>query len=336
MHWLVSRSNEYCSFGSTAKPFLCGAVRSCPVSNGFADFRDTSFSSISGLPGIPDDAFEVEHTPRVFSGERRKMPANAELRACGYKSQAAFLGDLCGTNSAPTVDESPVARIRRMISLVRLKRACLHICELVFFRLEIGIVAFFPCFCASELNFFLTQNCPESFNTDRRKDLFFDKVFTKFFQRPPFKRTIQKVRRALRSLGNKCLVIFCKFNWSARTRLGIQCFKSTFIKIFDDGSDMVLGIMDKFCDSRNFIALVRSEDNLSSANLDSTFATAKYSLNFLAFGGTEVSGIQTHKKSLSLFENMELFLRVILYNTRLCMAQVLNLKKVKIIFLKRH
>jgi hypothetical protein len=52
----------------------------------------------------------------------------------------------------------------------------------------------------------------------------------------------------------------------------------------------------------------------------------------LAFTGTEVSGIQTHKKSLSLLKNIELFLRVTLYYTRLCIAQVLNLKKLKLFF----
>jgi flagellar motor switch/type III secretory pathway protein FliN len=52
----------------------------------------------------------------------------------------------------------------------------------------------------------------------------------------------------------------------------------------------------------------------------------------LAFANTEVSGIQTHKKSLSMLDNIEFFLRVCLYNTHLCIAQVLNLEKVKIIF----
>jgi hypothetical protein len=52
----------------------------------------------------------------------------------------------------------------------------------------------------------------------------------------------------------------------------------------------------------------------------------------LAFTDPKVSGIQTHKKSLS----NEFFLRVCLYNTILCIAQVLNIKNVKIIFLKRH
>jgi hypothetical protein len=55
----------------------------------------------------------------------------------------------------------------------------------------------------------------------------------------------------------------------------------------------------------------------------------------LAFANAEVFDIQTHKKSLSM-RNIELFLRICLYNTELCIAQVLNIKKVNIIYLKRH
>jgi hypothetical protein len=56
----------------------------------------------------------------------------------------------------------------------------------------------------------------------------------------------------------------------------------------------------------------------------------------LPFVNAEVSGVQTHKKSLSMRNNIELFLRVCLYNTNLCIAQVLNIQKLNIIFLKRH
>jgi hypothetical protein len=55
-------------------------------------------------------------------------------------------------------------------------------------------------------------------------------------------------------------------------------------------------------------------------------------LNSLTFVHAEVSGIQTHKKSLSMKSSLQLFLRVCLYNTELCIAQVLNMKNVKLIF----
>jgi hypothetical protein len=55
-------------------------------------------------------------------------------------------------------------------------------------------------------------------------------------------------------------------------------------------------------------------------------------LNFFSFAKTKVTGIQTHKKSLSRYSDTDIFLRVCLYNTHFCIAQVLNRKDVKVIF----
>lgn len=78
------------------------------------------------------------------------------------------------------------------------------------------------------------------------------------------------------------------------------------------------------------------QNNLGSTHLNPTGAAAENPLNVLTLADTKVSGVQTHKKSLSMLENIEFFLRVCLYNIHLCIAQVLNSEKVEIIFWKRH
>jgi len=86
----------------------------------------------------------------------------------------------------------------------------------------------------------------------------------------------------------------------------------------------------------NSITPIGDERHLGTTDFDTTGTAAENPLNLLSFADTEVSGIQTHKKSLSMFDNIEFFLRVCPYNTPLCIAQVLNSEKVKIIFWKRH
>ncbi|AQT68023.1 hypothetical protein STSP2_01177 [Anaerohalosphaera lusitana] len=182
MRWSASRSDEYCSRDSTAEPCPCGAAKNCPVSDGSAGLPDTFSWSVSKLPRTPDAACVAEHIPRAFSDGHRKTPASAERRVFGYRSQAASWDGRYDSNFGPAEDEPPAVRTRRMIWSARLKRAGLRICESVFFRLEIGVVALFPCLCPPELDLLFMQDGPECFNADRRNDLFLDKIFTQFFQ----------------------------------------------------------------------------------------------------------------------------------------------------------
>ena len=329
-HWSVSRSGEYCSFDNTAIPLPCDGVRSCPGSNGFADFSDTSSLKALILRGIPDAACENEHNPTAFSCAHRKKPASAEHHVGVYTLQEVFSGDPYDNRLVPAEDESPVGRIRRMRSSGHWMRAGLHICESVFFRLKLRIVAFFPCFDPSKLDLFVMQDASKRFNADRRNDFFSDEILSKFFQRPTFKRATQQVWRAFSCFCNKCLVVFSKFIRPARSWFCPQGLKAMFVKIFDNRPNVMFRIVNKLCDSRYFIALIGSQYNLGTANLDTTGTAAKYSLNLLSFTNAEVSCVQTHKKSLSMGNNIELFLRVCLYNTELCIAQVLNSKLLRV------
>jgi len=181
-HSSASKSYEYCSVGKTAILLAFGAVKNCPISNGFADSLDTSFSKASTLSELPGVFCEAEHNRRAFLNAHRKTLTSAVPHADGYKWQAAFSGGPYDTKPAQPVAEFPMDQIRRTIQSGRLLRACLHICELVFFRLEFGVVAFFPRFNSPELDFFLVQNCPKRFDTNRRSDFFLKQIFTQFFK----------------------------------------------------------------------------------------------------------------------------------------------------------
>jgi len=328
MRWSVSKSDEYCSDGNTSALLLCGAVRSCPVSNEFVVSSDTSSVNILMLPETPDVFCVAEHNPTAFSGVHRKMPANAEHHADEYMLQEAVLDGLYGNKFVPAEDEFPTGQTRRMKLSDHFLRAGLYICESVFFRLKSWVVAFFPRFDSSESDLFLVQNTAKRLKTDRRNNFFFNQIFSKFFKRPAFERTIQKVGRTFCSFSDKSFIIFRKFRGTSRLRFRFQRFKTAVIKFFDDSSDVMFGVMNQLCDCRHFIALIGSKYHLSTPDFNTACAATQYSLNLLTFTDSKVSGIQTHKKSLS----NEYFLRVCLYNTILCIAQVLNMKNVKIIF----
>ncbi len=332
MRWLASKLNEYCSCGNTATPSPCGAARNCPESGEFADLGDTSSLAVSIRRGIPDAACGAACSPTAFSRGHRKRPASAVRHAGECMLQEVFSDDPYGNRFVPVEAESPTDRIRRMRPWDHSLQAGLHIGGLVFFRPKLRIVTFFPCFDSPKLNFFLMQNAAKCFNADLRDDLFGNKILPQFFQRPSFEWTAQKVRRTLGRFSDKCLVILGKFIRPARSRLRFQRFKAAFVKVLDNRPNMMFGIMDQLGNRRYFVPLIRGQHHLSTTDLNPTGTAAENPLNVLALADTEVSGVQTHKKSLSMLDNIEFSLRVCLYNTHLCIAQVLNLEKVKIIF----
>lgn len=332
----MSKSDEYCFDGNTAARSLCDAARSCPVSNVSAAGRDTFSAAASTFPGTPDVSCGAEYIPRASFGVHRKMPASAELHADEYRWPEVFWDGLYGSKPSPAGDEFPEGRIRRMTPSGHLRQVGLRIGESVFFRLKLWVVAFFPCFDSPEPDFFLVENSAKRFNADREDNFFVTKIFSEFFKRPSFERTIQKVRRTFGRFGDKSLIVFGEFLRSAGAGFRFNCVKAVFVKVFDNGSDMVLRVVNQFCNGRHFIALIGGKNHLGTPDLDTAGTATQDTLNLLAFADTKVSGIQTHKKSLSLSEIFRLFLCVCLYNTIMCRAQVLNMQNVKIIFLKRH
>lgn len=243
MHWSAYKLDEYCSDDNSSALLLCGAARNCPISNGFADFSNIFFANILMLPEIPDAFCEAEHNPIIFFDEHRKTPANAGHHGYEYKLQGAVLNGLCGNRFVLAEGEFPVDQTRRMKLWGHCLRAGLHICESVFFRLKFWVVAFFPRLDASEFDFFLVKDPTKRLKTDRRNNLFFNQILPEFFKRPAFERTIQKVRWTFCRFGDKSFIIFRKFSGTSGLRFWLQCFKTAVIEFFNDGSDVMFGVV---------------------------------------------------------------------------------------------
>jgi len=293
-HWSVSRSYEYCSVGKTSEPSVCGVVRSCPRSNEYVDFPDTFSLKASTLPGAPDVFCEDEHNPPAFSDGHRKMPASAEHREVGDRSQASVSDGLHGSRFVPVEDVSPEGQTRRKILSGHWMQACLHTCGLVSFSLEPRIVAFFPRFGASEPDSSLVQNGTKSLNTDRENNLFCHQIFTQLFQRPAFERAAQKVRRALGGFCNKGPVIFSKFCRSARTEPWLQSLKAPLIKLLDNCTNMMFRVMNQFRNRWCFIALFGGQHHLCPADFNTIGTASQNSLSLLAFIHFKFAYVETH------------------------------------------
>jgi hypothetical protein len=209
-HWSVSKSCEYCFVYRTAEPSLCDVAKNCPRSNECVDFSDTFSLKVSTLPETPGVVCEDGHNPTASSDGHRKTPASAAPRDCADRWQANVSGGLYGSSFVPAEDVSPEDQTHQKILSGHWGQACSRTCGSVFFSLKPWIVAFFPCFGASESDFSFVQNGAEGFNTDRINNLFRYQILTQLFQRPAFERTAQKIRRALGGLCNKSSVVFSK------------------------------------------------------------------------------------------------------------------------------
>ena len=293
-HWSVSISYEYCSVGKTSAPSVCGAARNCPGSNERVGFSGTFSLKASTLPGLPDVFCGNEHNPTAFSGEHRKMPASAEHREGGDRWQANVSDGPYGSRFVPVEGVFPEGRTRRKILSGHWMRACLHTCGLVFFRLKPRIIAFFPRFGASEPDLSFVQNGAKSLDTDRGNNLFCRQIFTQLFQRPAFERTAQKIGWAFRCFRNKSLVVFGKFCRTPRTGPGLQCPKAPLIKLLDNCTNMMLGVMNQLGDGRRFIALFGSQNHLCPADFNTTGTPTENSLNLLTFIHFKFAYVETH------------------------------------------
>src|SRR4030043_298460 len=294
MHWSLSRSYEYCFGGRTAALPFCGVARNCPELSESAAVSDTFCEAVSKHSMFPGAAFSCEYNPTVFSDAHRKTPASAERHEDEYMSQADALDGRCDTSPAPAAGESPMGQTRRKRLLGRWTQPCLHTCGSVFFTLKLRVVAFFPRLGSSELDFPFVQNSTKCFNTYRGCNLFCHEVLSQFLQRPSFERAAQKVRRAFCSFCNKSFVIFGKLCRTARTRLWLQSCHSLFIKFLDDGSNMMLRVINQLRNGRDFIALFRGQYHLGTTDFDTISAASQYSLNPLTFIHFKFAYVETH------------------------------------------
>jgi len=165
--WSASRSSEYCFCDNIARPSLCGAARSCPESDEYAAPGDTSSVRTSMWPRPPDAVCGVAYSPTAFSGAHRKTPASAAPREFGYMLPAAVWGGRYDTRPGQPAAGFPRGQTRRRIPWDHWRRVDSHIGELLFFRLEPGVIAFFPGLRPSKFNLFLMKNPANGFQADR-------------------------------------------------------------------------------------------------------------------------------------------------------------------------
>ena len=191
----ASRSDGYCSPGSSPGRLACGAERSCRGSDGSVAREDTAAAAASRPPETPGVSCVCGYSRRVSCDEHRRRPANGERHAGVDTSRATASAGRCVTSLRPTEAVSPEGQTRRRISSGRWRQACLHICESVFFRLKLWVVAFFPRFRASEPHFFVFKYGTQLLHADRFDGLLFDDILVELLQRPACKGQAQKFRR---------------------------------------------------------------------------------------------------------------------------------------------
>jgi len=172
----ASKSYGHCSSGSTVSRRPCGAAKSCPVSDGFADKRDTFCEEVSRHQASLDAVFVRGCIPTACLRERRKTPASAAHHKVLYTSHAGE--PVFDTSTDQLEGEPPAVRTRRRQLSGHPPPASLRICESVFFRPKAWVVAFLPRLCASQPNFTASQNLPKRLQTNRVNNPLLDEIFT--------------------------------------------------------------------------------------------------------------------------------------------------------------
>jgi hypothetical protein len=319
MHSSASKSNAHCSSDSTASQRPCDAAKSCPESDVFAAKLDTFCEEVSRRTAFPGVVFGCGYIPKAGWREHRKTPASVARRKVLCMSHAGEL--VCDTSTGRPEDEPPAARTRRKQLSGHLPQDSLHICESVFFRPKVRIVAFLPRLCASQPDFTASQNLPKRLQTDRANNLFLDEIFTQLGQRPSSKRSAQQVRRAQGRLDNNALLLLAEFFGSADSILWFEGGKAFFVELLNDAANVPNREVKSFSDSWGFETLCRGENDLCPANFDTVFASSKYLLQVSAFIGLKLPDVQTHKQP-PCKKRTKLFDCVCLYNIELAMAQV--------------
>jgi hypothetical protein len=332
-HSSASKSNAHCSSGNTASQRPCGAAKSCPVSDEFAAKPDTFCEEVSRHTAFPGVVFDCGYIPKARWREHRRTPASAERHMVLCTSHAGV--QVCDTSTDRHGDELPAARTRRKQLSGRLSQDSLHICESVFFRPKVRIVAFFPRFCASQPDFTTSQNLPKRLQTDGYDNLFLDEIFTQLCQRPSSKGFSQQVRRTQGRLDNNAFLLLAEFFGSPDSILWFEGGNAFFVELPDDAANVLDREVKPFSNSWHFKTLCRREDDLCSANFDAVFASSKDLLQVSAFIKSKLPDVQTHKQP-PCKKRTKLFDCVCLYNIELAMAQVYYLQNVTLPFWKRH
>src|SRR4030042_2072042 len=266
MHSSASKSNAHCPSGSTASQHPCGAAKSCPVSNEYAAKQDTFCEEASRPQAFPGVVFGCGYIPTACCDEHRKTPANAARHMVLCMSLAGEL--VRDTSTDRLEDEPPAARTRRRRPLGHLPQDSFRICESVFFRPKVRIVAFLPRLCASQPDFTASQNLPKCFQTDGSDNLFLDEIFPQLGQRPSSERSSQQVRWAQGRLDNNTLLLLAEFFGSADSILRLKGGNAFFVELPNDAANVLDRKVKSFGNSWHFEALCRRKDNLCSANFD--------------------------------------------------------------------
>jgi hypothetical protein len=332
-HSSASKSNAHCSSGNTASQHPCDAAKSCPISDGFAAKPDTFCEEVSRRTAFPGVVFGCGYIPKARWRGHRKTPASAERHMVLCTSHAGE--PVCDTSTDRLEDELPAARTRRKQLSGHLPQDSLHICESVFFRPKVRIVAFLPRFCASQPDFTASQNLPKCFQTDGYDNLFLDEIFTQLCQRPSSKGFSQQVRRTQGRLDNNAFLLLAEFFGPSDSILWFEGGKTFFVELLNDAANVPNREVKSFGDSWGFETLCRREDDLCSANFNAVFASSKDLLQVSAFMGPKLPDVQTHKQP-PCKKRTKLFNCVCLYNIELAMAQVYYLQNTTLPFWKRH
>lgn len=103
-----------------------------------------------------------------------------------------------------------MARIRRKRSWGRWPHADSRIGGLLFFRAELGVVAFFPGLGSTDLDLGRLEHLPNGFHGDGINDLLSNEEVAQFGQRPTFVGFTKKVRRTQCSLNDDADLFFRK------------------------------------------------------------------------------------------------------------------------------
>jgi len=168
-------------------------VRSCPGLGECAARRDTAGAYASEPPAPRVTAFCSACSPTVCRREGRRTPTSDGPRACGCRWREADPGCAKGASFVRAVGESPGGRTRRRQSSGRWLPACSRSVGSVFFRRQLGIVAFFPGLRPTQLDLGALEPLSDGLDADRIHDALGDDEVSQLGQRPTRERLPQQV-----------------------------------------------------------------------------------------------------------------------------------------------
>ena len=322
----MSISNEHCFADTTLEQPVCHVEKSCPVSNVSVAASDNDFASTSAPLKTRENASVFGYIPTICRHEHRKKPASGELHASECRLQAADLGSWSAASFGRPEDGSPRGQTRRRKLSGHWRQADSHNGELLFFRRQLRIVAFFPGLCASQPDFCRLENPPNCLNADRINGILVDNELSEFPQRPASKRSSEKVRRTKGGLNNETSLFLGEFFGAPSAVFGSESRKATGVEVFDNGSDVLWREVEASGNVGNPAALSRGQNNLRSSDFNAVAVTADDTLKLASFRWTDLTDIKAHSDSPHV-KSTSLSTRGTLYNSNVCIAQLFIWKK---------